>query len=343
MPSLSLAEIAHRIGAVVEGDDSVMITGVAGLLEADAGDIAFLANPKYASQVEATRADAVLVVPDWSGTCDCPLLRTENPDKSFGEIATWFAPPPVPRIAGAHPTAVISESAQIGEDVSIGPHVVIEDCASIGNGCTLGAGCYIGYGVALGECCTLRQHVSIREHCVVGDRVVIHNGTVVGSDGFGFAMNAAGSREKIPQIGIVQIGNDVEIGANCTIDRARFGRTRIGHGVKIDNLVMIAHNVVVEDDAVLVAQVGISGSTIIRRKAILAGQVGVAGHLTIGEGAIVGAQGGVTKDIPAGEFWSDYPAVPHRESAKMNANVRRLPQLKAKVADMEKRLKDLEQ
>ena len=189
----------------------------------------------------------------------------------------------------------------------------------------------------------LRQHVSIREHCVVGDRAVIHNGTVVGSDGFGFALNEAGSREKIPQIGIVEIGDDVEIGANCTIDRARFGRTRIGNRVKIDNLVMIAHNVVVEDDAVLVAQVGISGSSIVRRKAVLAGQVGVAGHLTIGEGAIVGAQGGVTKDIPPGEYWSDYPAVPHRESAKMHASVRRLPQLKSKVADMEKRIRALEQ
>lgn len=337
-------ELARRVGAILEGDGSCQIEGVAGIREARPGEIAFVANVRYAPAAAQTRASAVVVSKDWDRPCAArALLRVDNPDKAFALIAQWFAPPPVEFPPGIHPTAVVAPTARLGPNVGIGPHVVIEPETEVGEGTLVGAGCYLGHAVRIGRQCKLYPHVTIRERVRIGDRVVIHNGTVIGSDGFGYTVNARGEREKIPQIGIVEIGDDVEIGANVTIDRARFGKTRIGNGVKIDNLVQIAHNVVIGDHAVIVAQVGIAGSTEIGPHAILAGQAGVAGHLVVGEWAVVGAQAGVTKNVPPKTFVSGYPAAPHHEATRLHAHVARLPELKKKVAELEARIAALEQ
>lgn len=342
MAVLSVAEIGRRISAEVVGDATVSICGVAGLREAQSGDISFLGNPKYAGYMAGTRASAVVVPRDWTGDCPAVLLRVDSPDQAFGEIATWFLPPPVEVEPGIHPSAQVHATAVLSAGVSVGPRAVVEAGATIGANTVVGALCYVGAQARIGAGGRIWPLVSIREYCRIGDRVVIHGGAVLGSDGFGFAVQADGHREKIPQRGIVEVGDDVEIGANVTIDRARFGTTRIGNRVKIDNLVHIAHNVVIEDDVVLVAQVGISGSTVIRRKAILAGQVGVGGHLEIGEGAICMGQAGVTKDLAGGKMYWSTPAVDHKEWARMHAVQRKLPEMKARIEALEERLADLE-
>jgi len=203
------------------------------------------------------------------------------------------------------------------------------------------AGCYVGHDVVMGSDCKLQPQVSIRERAKIGNRVIIHNGTVVGSDGFGYTPDKAGVWHKVMQLGIVEIGDDVEIGANVAIDRARFGKTKIGNGVKIDNLVQIAHNVVIEDHAVMASQVGISGSTRICGHVQLGGQAGLAGHLKVGEWSVVGAQAGVTKDVPSKHFVSGYPAMDHRKATKMHAHMMRLPALKARVKQLEEEIEKL--
>jgi UDP-3-O-[3-hydroxymyristoyl] glucosamine N-acyltransferase len=339
---MKLEAIASEIGGELEGDGSLEIVGLASLTEAAAGDITFLANPKYSSEVATTAATAVLVNLDWDGDYPCALIRVKSADRAFAEVAALISPPPVTFAPAISPTAVIAEDVAIGADVYIGPHCVIEPGASIGDNCVLVAGCYVGHGAVLGVACTLHAHVSVRDRSRLGDRVVIHNGSVIGSDGFGYTPDENGVWQKVMQLGIVEVGNDVEIGANVTIDRARFGKTLIGNGVKIDNLVQIAHNVRIADNAVMAAQVGISGSSHIGRQVQLGGQAGLAGHLTVGDGAVVGAQAGVTKSVPAKTFVSGYPAMDHRKATKMHAHMMRLPELKKKVRKLEAAIGELQ-
>jgi len=339
---LSVAEIAGRLHGRVEGNQAAMITGLAGIREAGAGELSFVANKRYVAFAATTKATAVIVAEDWSRPCSATLIRVKNPDKAFAETASWLAPQPVIFQPGIHPTAVVAETAKLGRDVFIGPHCVIEPEVVIGDRCVIYAGGYIGHGSLIGEDCKFYPQVTIREYTRIGKRVIINNGAVIGSEGFGYVQEGA-VRKKIPQIGIVVIGNDVEIGANVTIDRARFGQTRIGNGVKIDNLVMIAHNVTVGDNCVIVSQVGISGSTSIGERTILAGQVGIVGHLEIGSDVIVGAQSGVSKDIPPGTFVTGSPAIPHAKFLKSHAHLMRLPELKEKISLLEERLAKLEQ
>lgn len=339
---LTVAEIARRLGGVVEGNGAAEISGLAGIREAQAGQLTFMAAPRYAAAAGATKAAAVIVAKDWDRPCPAALIRVKNPEKAFAEAAQWFAPPTVVFQPGVHPTAVVAGDARLGKDVTIGPLCVVEPGAAIGDRCVLVAACYVGHGASIGADSKLYPQVSLREYVRVGCRTIIHNGAVIGSDGFGYVQEGA-ARKKIPQIGIVVIGDDVEIGANVTIDRARFGQTRIGNGVKIDNLVQIAHNVIIGDNSVIVAQVGISGSTSVGERTILAGQVGVAGHLVIGSDVIAGAQAGITKDIPSGMFVVGSPAYPHDKAMKLFAHTARLPELKARIAALEERLAKLEQ
>lgn len=335
---MNVQEISARLGGELVGSGEQEIQSVAGLHEAVPGQISFLTNPKYRKLLQTTSASAVLVAKDWKEPADCTLIKVENPDAAFAEVCKIFCPPPVRYPEGVHSTAVISEKAELGKGLHIGPHVVIEAGAVIGDGCVLLAGVLISENARLGKDSLLHSGAVLRENVKVGDRAVLHNHVVIGSDGFGYTVENDGSRTKVPQVGIVRVGDDVEVGAHSCVDRARFGETRIGNRVKVDNLVQIAHNVVIEDDVVLVSQVGISGSTVVRKKAILAGQVGVAGHLTIGENSVVGAQGGVTKDVaPATYVWGT-PATEFKKYSKTLSNVNRLGKLQERVAALEAKM-----
>jgi len=337
----TLKEIAHLVkGELVGGDPSIAITGISGIKEAKKGDITFLANPKYASLVETTRAAAIITSREQLKTTR-PLIKTDNPSIAFTKVVSLVASDRVKHPKGIHPTAVISPSAQIADDVAIGAYAVVEDGVEIGGGSIIYSSCYLGRCAKIGKKCCIYPHVSIREGVEVGDRVIIHSGAVIGSDGFGFAM-VEGVQEKIPQIGIVSIEDDAEIGANVTIDRARFDKTIIGKGTKIDNLVQIAHNVVTGENCIIVAQAGVSGSTTLGKGVILAGQAGIVGHIHIGDKAIVAAQAGVTKSIPADTKVSGYPAKPHETALRVNACLQRLPELYKKMRELEEKLKSLE-
>lgn len=341
---LTVAELVAKLGLSFEGDGSCQIKGIAGIRDAVPGDITFVANSRYASDAAQTKASAVIVARDWACPCPAPaLIRADDPDKAFAQVAVLFAPPPVVPAAGVHPTAVMAKDVKLGADVSVGPYCVLEPGVKVGDRTILYAGCYLGHGVTVGADTKLYPHVTVREYCRIGSRNIIHNGTVIGSDGFGYNVDKQGIRTKIPQLGIVIIGDDVEIGANTTVDRARFGKTRIGNGVKIDNLVQIAHNVTIGDHSVIVAQVGIAGSTELGTYVTLAGQAGVSGHLLIGDRVVVGGRAGVIKDVPPGSFVSGFPARPHVKEMRIHAQIERLPQLKERVGELEKRLQALEQ
>jgi UDP-3-O-[3-hydroxymyristoyl] glucosamine N-acyltransferase len=339
---MKLSEIARHIDGAFCGDGSVDIHGVAGICEAGNGEISFVANPRYAAEAASTKASAVIVSEDWAAESPAVLIRVKNPDAAFAKVAMLFYIPAPEPVAGIHPSAIVSPDANVGDGVSIGPLCVVEAGAQIGAGAVISAQCYIGFRSVLGERSFLYPQVSLREFTKIGARTIIHNGTVVGSDGFGYSVDSEGVRTKIPQIGNVEIGDDVEIGANVTIDRARFGKTRIGNGVKIDNLVQIAHNVVIGDHVVLVAQVAIAGSTSIGEKTIFAGQSGAAGHLKVGSGVIVGAGSGVTKDVPDGVYVMGMPAIPAEKMKRAHAGMMLLPKMKERLAALEGRLRQLE-
>lgn len=332
---MKLSDIAQQVGGTLEGDGELEIRGVAGIRDAADGEISFIANPKYASQAAETGASAVIVSDDWTAECPAALIRTPNPDAAFAQAAALFyTPVPLPA-EGIHPSAVVAEGVELGPGVRVGPLCVIEAGVKIGTGTVISAQCYIGHQVQIGENCLIYPQVSMRESATIGSRTIIHNGTVVGSDGFGYSVDGDGIRTKIQQIGTVQIGDDVEIGANVTIDRARFGKTRIGNGVKIDNLVQIAHNVTIGDHAVIIAQVAIAGSATLGRRVIMAGQSAVAGHLEVGEGAVIGAKAGVTKDVAPGEYVLGFPAVPASVFKRRQAGVAMLSKLKKRLVALE--------
>lgn len=333
--NLSLLEIAAAVGGELNGEAATSISGVASLAEATGGEISFFYNQRYIAQLRKTQAAAVIVPPDFSEEIKPATIRVPNPAKAFEQVVRRFAPDPVKFAPGIHSSAVIDPTAKIGDRVSIQPHAVVEAGAQIGDGTTIGAGSYIGHEVQLGAQCIIYPLVTIRERCQLGSRVIVHSGAVIGADGFGFEMTSKG-QEKIPQIGIVQIDNDVEIGANTTIDRARFGRTWIQQGAKIDNLVQVAHNVVVGKHTVIAAQTGIAGSVRIGQRVMIGGQAGIIGHIEIGDGTALGAQTGLGKSVDGGIWWLS-PAVPLKEAKKHVAWVRRLGDLFERVKKLEQK------
>ncbi len=336
----TLKEIAQLIGGEVVGDANVVITGICGIKEAEEGDITFLANPKYLPLMHHTQASAIITSRDIKES-PRPMIRTENPSLAFAKMVGLMAPNEIRHPKGIHPTAIIGKDVVLGKEVAIEPYVVIDDHAVIGDRTVLYMGVYVGHHAKIGEDSLIYPHVTIRERVEIGNRVIIHSGTVIGSDGFGFS-TVKGVHHKIPQIGTVVIEDDVEIGANVTIDRARFDKTLIKKGTKIDNLVQIAHNVVVGEHSVIVAQTGISGSTEIGNNVILAGQSGIVGHISIGDNAVIAAQAGVTKSVPPNSCVSGYPAKPHREAKRINACVQRLPELVKTITKLQKRIEELE-
>lgn len=335
----TVSELAALVGGQLASgaDGSVKVTGVAAIAEALPGEITFFGNARYLPQLRVTKAAAALVPADFSEAVPPICIRCENPTLAFSKVIERFAPPPVRFAPGVHPTAVLGRNVQLGADASIQPYAVIEDDASIGARTTVGAHAYIGHGVNIGVDCHIHARVTIGFRCRLGNRVIIHSGAVLGSDGFGFELHQ-GRHAKVPQIGIVQVDDDVEIGANTSIDRARFGRTWIGEGTKIDNLVQIAHNVVIGKHCIVCGLTGISGSTKLGDYVTLAGQVGTVGHVEIGNGVIVGAQSGVNKSLPDKQIFMGTPVVPAKEWREQVAHIHSLHKLKARVARLEQLL-----
>ncbi len=337
----TLREIAQIIGGEIVGDADTVVCGVNGIKEARRGEITFLANPKYAPLLEKTSASAVITGREVK-VSPRPIIRTDNPSLAFTKVISLFAPSGIAHPVGIHPSALLGKGVSLGNGAAIGPYAVVGDNVSIGDRSIIYSGCFIGAFSRIGSDTLIYSNVTIRERITIGNRVIVHSGTVIGSDGFGF-VNIEGSHHKIPQVGTVEIGDDVEIGANVAIDRARFDKTVIGAGTKIDNLVHIAHNVIIGENSIIVAQVGISGSTIIGNGVTLAGQAGLVGHITIGDGAIVAAQGGVTKSVAPHTMVSGYPARPHETAKKINACVQNLPRLYNAVKQLKEKLTELEE
>jgi UDP-3-O-[3-hydroxymyristoyl] glucosamine N-acyltransferase len=334
--SFTLQELASMSSGELVGDPKLKITGAASLAEATSGEISFFANRKYIGLLRKTQASAVFVPPDFVEPLAAAQVRVSNPTKAFEQIVLKFAPKPVTFAPGIHPSAIVGSRVRLGERVSIQPHAVIEDGSKIGDDTIIGAGSYIGHETTIGSACLIYPLVTVRERSRIGSRVIIHSGAVIGADGFGFEM-VDGRQQKIQQLGIVHIDDDVEIGANTTVDRARFGRTWIQQGVKIDNLVQIAHNVVIGKNSVIVAQTGISGSTRVGERVTMAGQVGIVGHVEIADGSVIAAQSGVSKSVPGG-VWFGYPAGPIDEVKQQIAWIRGLGKLFARVKEIEKKL-----
>lgn len=334
-----LKEIAAIVDGEIVGDENTIVTGICGIKEAQQGDLTFVANSRYLSLMNQTKASAIITSRDVK-KAPKPIIRTENPSMAFAKMVSLMAPNEVRKPKGIHPSAVIGEKVRIGRNVAIQAYVVIEDNVEIKENSILYAGAYVGHHTKIGRDCVIYPYVIIRERVVIGNKVIIHGGTVIGSDGFGFS-TVKGVHQRIPQIGNVVIEDDVEIGANVTIDRARFDKTIIKKGTKIDNLVQIAHNVIIGEHSIIVAQSGISGSAIIGNNVTLAGQSGVIGHVTIGDNVVVGGKSGVTKSIPPNTCVSGFPAKSHTVAKRINACVQNLPDLYKKVKVMEEEIQRL--
>jgi UDP-3-O-[3-hydroxymyristoyl] glucosamine N-acyltransferase len=341
--SITLDEVAKLVGGEVVGDGSVVLTGVAGIKDAGPGQLTFLSNPKYEQYLAETHASAVVVGSEYRDAASSngrPVLVAENAYGTIARVMALFEQDARDVEPGVHPSAVVDATAELGADVAVGANAVILSGVVLGDRTVVHPGVYMGRSASVGDDSVIHANVTVRAECVIGSRVIVHSGTVIGSDGFGFAREDDTCR-KVPQVGNVVVEDDVEIGANVCIDRATIGTTRIGRGTKIDNLVQIAHNVVIGEDSLIVAQVGISGSTEVGKNVVLAGQAGLVGHIQIGDGAMVGAQAGVIGSIPAGERVSGYPARKHSISKRINACLTHLPSLFARVKEIEKRLRDL--
>lgn len=346
--TMQLDDLAQLVGGeIIQRGECEAVCGLNSLSDAVAGDVSFLGNPRYLKALRKTAASVALVPSDFNPTAESVpanigLVGVGNPTLAFSKVIRVFHPPVANRIQGVHPSAVIAPSVHYEPDqVSIGAHVVIEEGVTLGKGVIIHAGVFIGPEARIGDGCVLHANCTIKDRCILGDRVIIHSGAVIGSDGFGYELTD-GRHVKIEQVGIVEIENDVEIGSCATIDRARFGRTLIGEGTKIDNLVQIGHNVETGKHCILVSQTGISGSTKLGDYVVMGGQVGVAGHLRIGSRVSFMAKSGVTKDQLEAGVYTGFPARPIMEGRRMLAAPAKVPELIERVRQLERRIKDLE-
>ena len=336
---MKLGDLAAALDCALEGDGDVEIERVSGIQDAGPGDLTFVANPKYEKLLTTTKASAVILKRGRT-TATCAVLRADDPYLAFARAVRLFAPEWRPR-PGVHPHAAVADAVQLGRDVSVGAFVAIDVGASIGDRTVIFPNVTIGRGARIGSDCVIHSNVSVRERVIIGNRVILQNGVVIGGDGYGFVRLHDGTHEKIPQTAHVVIEDDVELGANTTVDRPAVGETRIKAGTKIDNLVQIAHGVTVGRNVLMAAQVGIAGSTEVGDDVVLGGQVGVPGHLTIGRGAIAVAKTGITNSVDPGAMLGGYPALDIREWRKTSVLVRRLPALKRRIEALEARLDEL--
>ncbi len=331
----TLGELSRLVSGKVHGDASIKITGFAGLEEAQPGQISFLSNKKYLPLIKKTQASAVVLPEGTKSINQVASIHTAQPDLAFARIVEYFSPQPPVLPLGIHQTAVTGKNVRLGKDVTIQSHAVIQDDASIGDKTVIYPNVYIGHATTIGQNCCIYPNVVIRERVEIGNSVIIHSGAVIGSDGFGYVL-VKGKRVKVPQVGSVVIEDDVEIGANVTIDRARFGKTWIKRGTKIDNQVQIAHNVVIGEDSVIVAQSAFAGSAQVGKNFIMAGHSGIDGHLRIGDNVMVGSGSGVFKDLKSNQIVSGFPAQDHKKHQREQALLRRLPQIIKKLEQKKK-------
>jgi UDP-3-O-[3-hydroxymyristoyl] glucosamine N-acyltransferase len=341
--AINHAKLADLVGGeLVRGAADGLVTGLNSIAEAEPGDVTFLGNPKYQAALKKSRATAVLVSREFNEFSDgVAYIAVENPTLAFSTVIRHFGPATRSFSPGVHPTATVAETAKFdAASVSIGPHAVIEEDVIIGDGTTIHAGAYVGQGTRIGDGCILHANCSVRERCLIGNRVTIHCNAVIGADGFGFQMTQ-GRHLKVEQVGIVQIDDDVEIGASTSIDRARFGRTWIGEGTKIDNLVQIAHNVVIGKHCIICGQAGISGSTQLGDYVTLAGQVGLSGHIKIGDQVTFLAQAGVVNDVLEAGAYMGYPAQPVAQGRRSLVLFTKLPELLDRIKQLERQVAEL--
>ena len=335
---MDMATLADRLDGRVVGDSSRKLTGLSSLAEAGPHDLAFYSDARYRAALKATKAGG-LITQEPIEELAIPQIVHPDPFLAFVELVDMFFPDDAVA-AGIHPLAYVDDSAQVGSDVTIFPFACVSADARIGAGCVLHSGVYLGRGATIGEACTLWPNVVIRERVSLGARVIVHPGAVLGADGFGFARREA-TFIKVRHVGSVTIEDEVEIGANTTIDRGTLGDTVIGRGVKIDNLVHIAHNVHIGEGTAMAAQSGVSGSTVIGKRVLMGGQVGMVDHLSIGDDAVLTAQSGVIGDVPESAMVSGYPARPHREVMRSTAELRRLSKLRRRVRALEEQIRAL--
>ena len=338
--SFTLGHLAETLGATLEGDAARSVRGVAPLETAGPDEVSFLTGSRYRRLAEQSRAGAIVVGVDVQGLA-CPVLRVPSPQVALITLLRLFHPDPAVS-PGIHQLAFVADGASVATSASVGPFAVIEKGATVGARTRVGPLVFLGAGAAVGEDCTLYPGVIVGERVRIGSRVTVHPGAVLGADGFGYVFDE-GAHRKVPQVGGVRVEDDVEIGANTTVDRGTLGDTVIGHGSKLDNLVQVGHNCELGADVILVAQVGVSGSCRIGRRAVLAGQVGLADHVTVGDGAVLTAKSGVPSDVPGGQVWGGIPSRPIAESRRIWAAEGMLPDLLRKVRALEKRVQQLEQ
>jgi UDP-3-O-[3-hydroxymyristoyl] glucosamine N-acyltransferase len=344
MSNMTVEEIAAWLNGDVVGNRAAEISRVAKIEEANTGDLTFLSNPKYERYLATTRASAVLIsrtqnVNSYTDHGSLTFIKVDDPYAGFLKVLDRITPKVNPLPEGIHPTAVISKSARLGTNVAVGVHVVIEDGVTIGDNTAISHGCVVGREAQIGSSCQLYPNVTVYHQCRIGNRVTIHSGTVIGSDGFGFAPKPDGTYEKIPQLGIVVIEDDVEIGSNCSVDRATIGETRICRGVKLDNLIQIAHNCTVGENTVIAAQSGLAGSTRLGKNIVTAGQVAFAGHMEIADKSVFMARSGVTRSFTEpGQTYAGFPAGEAKKWRRTEAALRNLPEMVQEFRELQRKV-----